>query len=479
MPAPAKPPLRAVLYGRVSKQGPSVDDQLRELHARAKQQDWELKFRDFRDDGISASPYAKGKPRPDWQAVMELITSGAVEVLVVWEISRTTRDRAVWAALIAACIERQVSIDVSGRMHDPTDPDDAFMLDFGAIKGFHESATISKRVNRSVRGRVSAGRPHGKLHYGYRREYDPHTGALLRQVPDEAQAQVMREIARRLLAGETLYMVAAGLNRRGVPSPGAVRNARHGRTAAPPWTPLDVRTRALSPTLAGLLVHRKVVVGEGGWPAVITVTEHRALVALLTDPARSTWRAGGSRHLLPGIATCGVCGGAIRRFKNNGLPAYNCGVNFCVSRRQDWVDAFVEETVLARLERPDIAELLAETRDDPEADEAATELEELRARLAGFVESAANPHGISAASLAAIEARLIPAIVDAERRATVLRLPPIVADQVGSRARAGWAELSMPQRRQLVRALVDVRIHRSDKPGSRYFDPSKVEIIWK
>ncbi|MDT7718318.1 MAG: site-specific recombinase, partial [Pseudonocardiales bacterium] len=103
---------RAVLYGRVSldrREGKSVDDQLAELRAWAQREHWSI-IGCYRDDGISASRFAKGKARPGWAQVMETIAAGGADVLMVWEISRATRDRSVFAALIAACTAAGVQI---------------------------------------------------------------------------------------------------------------------------------------------------------------------------------------------------------------------------------------------------------------------------------------------------------------------------------------------------------------------------------
>ena len=69
-----------------------------------------------------------------------------------------------------------------------------------------ESVVTSKRIQRRMRRMATEGLPHGKIPYGYRRVYDPKTRRLLRQEPDTAP--VVREIARRLLAGEALGAVA-------------------------------------------------------------------------------------------------------------------------------------------------------------------------------------------------------------------------------------------------------------------------------
>src|SRR5690606_30104745 len=99
--------VRAVLYGRVSAdrvRGRSVDSQLQLGHRWAEETGAQV-VGVFRDDGISASRYAKGKERPGWQETVNLIEAGEVDVLWLWELSRATRDRVAYAALLAACEE--------------------------------------------------------------------------------------------------------------------------------------------------------------------------------------------------------------------------------------------------------------------------------------------------------------------------------------------------------------------------------------
>ncbi|MBV9059501.1 MAG: recombinase family protein, partial [Pseudonocardiales bacterium] len=124
-------PPRAILYARVSRclpQTKSTTDQLAELRQWATREQWQI-VGEFSDDGISASRYANGKPRPAWSSVVDVLAGGGADVLACWEFSRASRDRAVNAALLAQCIDTGTLIATGGRLHDPDDADDAFMLD--------------------------------------------------------------------------------------------------------------------------------------------------------------------------------------------------------------------------------------------------------------------------------------------------------------------------------------------------------------
>ncbi len=165
--------MRAAIYTRVSQDSRgdarSVQEQERECSAWVEREGWEA-LGVWSDNDISASKYAK-KRRPGWQALTDRLEASEVDVLVVWEPSRATRDRRVWAALAAICEEHAVRFGCNGRVYDLTDPDDAFQLDLFFALATRESGATRKRVLRSTRASAIAGRPHGKLLYGYRRTY--------------------------------------------------------------------------------------------------------------------------------------------------------------------------------------------------------------------------------------------------------------------------------------------------------------------
>lgn len=174
-------------------------------------------------------------------------------------------------------------------------------------------------------------------------------------------------------------------------------------------------------------------------------------MAKLSDPARRTTRDTRLKWLLSGIIRCAVCGAKLRTQKNRGHRAYICSAGFCVSAKTDNIEQIVIGLVLARLARPDLADLLA--GDDQEAANAGKEADELRARLEGFYEQAATG-AISPAGLAAIERRLLPQIEEAARRAT-RRADPLVLSLAGPNPADRWAELSIGQQRQVVAGLID------------------------
>lgn len=280
-----------------------------------------------------------------------------------------------------------------------------------------------------------------------------------------------------------MYSVAEDLNRRGVLSPRDVELKRINKPLSGAlWEPTQVKRVAITPTNAGLRSLNGTVVGQAQWEGLISDNDHHTLKQKLTDPSRKTWRDGSVKHLLVGIAECGVCGSPVRRVKNRGCPSYACWAGKgtgCVSRAQHFVDEYVTELVLGRLERPDWRAAFA-TGDDGKAAEAAAEKAALQARLDSFTDAAAAGD-VSPASLAKIEATLLPQIADADRRARVDTGSPLVDWLAGEpdKVRERWEGLTVPQRRDAVRFVI-TRTHRirllRTRQGIQHLDPDSVEI---
>jgi site-specific DNA recombinase len=222
-------------------------------------------------------------------------------------------------------------------------------------------------------------------------------------------------------------------------------------------------------------VHKGKVVADATWPPILDEATFYALAAKLGDPKRRTQRDSAVKHLLSGIAVCGVCGGRIRVQKNRGFLAYLCVGGFCVSRHEDPVDEFVAAVVVERLSRPDVLDLLAD--DDDEVQAARAQAAELRARLDGFCDTAAAGD-LTPAALARIEATLLPQIEQAEKRARTAVVSPAVADAAGPDIAERWASLPLSARREIIDTLLTVKILPTGK-GRRRFDPSAIAIEWK
>lgn len=481
--------MRVVLYTRVSKdqsgQGDSVTEQEAEARLACAALGWTV-VEVFSDNDVSASRYAK-KQREDYPRLLAYLKAEAVDVLVLWESSRGDRELERWAGLLNLCRRRGVRIHVivDERTYNLDVPSDWKALATAGVDSQHESERSRQRVLRNVRANAEKGRPHGKLAYGYGRTYETARDGGGRVRPKmkeqyivEEQAALVREMARRVLEGESLYEISNDLNARGLSSPGG---------KAQGWEPTEVRRLLISPLYAGMRVWRPQVGGEttivkGIWPAILSDTDHQRLVAKLTEPDRRSFTDPAIKHLLSGLAKCGECGGPLREQKNRSIRGYICKVSFCVAVKTTWVEDFVTEAVLARAALLDVREIFRTDDDGDSARIAAgAELAGLRRELREAENSVGTPGGISIALLGRLETRLAPLIADAERRAAppAPPVPPspalLALTAAGADVRAEWEMFDILERRGVVHDLVDVRVRRGH-PGARKFNPARLGL---
>ena len=469
----------AVIYARVSrdrdKRARSVSEQIAECQQECEKRGWPV-IEVFEDNDIGASQHTAKKNRPGYQALKSALKNA--DVLVSWESSRVTRKPWELEELIPLCADNGVLLCYSGSIYDPSKPSDKLMLRVTGATNAHEVDQTRERVLRDVRHRVAEGRPHGRMPFGYRREFDSKTGTTS-WVPDPVEAPLVREATTRLLSGETLYTICKDFQDRGATPP-----SRGGKQPeAYRWVPSRLRVMILSPTYAGLRSHKGEITGKGTWEPIITEDEHRRLVALLRDPKRvSTFRGTEPRHLLSGIATCGVCGpdnpkARIRWFgpKSIKTPRYQCE-NCYLARRADKVDELVEETMISFLEDPRTIKLLTES-DDSQAGEALAEAQAARQRLESLRDQYIEGT-VSAASFADIEARLLAKIEKAEESAKAAATNPVLANLAGPDARKAWESLDIMTKRTAIDLTLKIAILRQPPMGRR-FDPAYIDLQWR
>lgn len=502
--------LSALIYDRVSKDRrgdqASVESQEARNRDACDEHGWRV-AEVYEDNDRSASRFAR-KPRPDWDRLLADLEAGRGDVLVMWESSRGDRKPIEWLNLLELCRSRSMLIHITSheRSYDMRVPRDWKTMAEDGIGNAYESEMTALRVQRDMKRHAATGKPHGKLLYGYRREYDMRTGKLLRQVIDErpraaiaggcmvsrcgplaiewfTPSGIVRECAGRVVEGRSLYEIALDLNRRGVPTP---RRSLHG------WMPAQVKEQIINPGYIGRRIHQGKDVGEAKWDAILDVVVFNACVAKLTDPSRRNQRDTSIKHLLSGIATCGVCGAAMRVVKNRGAFAYSCfrrnpqiGPSFHVSRVQPRLEAWVEDVVIARLAREDAASLW---EGDEEAAAEALRLEkeaaDERARLDVFYDQAADGD-LTPEGLKRIVSKVLPKIERLEAQARGLRISrlPLIDDLVHPDpdvVRGRWEQLAMVQKREVLRALAErIEVLPAGRGRSKYNDWEVTRIVWR
>lgn len=469
---------RVALYARISEDASGkavgVADQLEHARTFATARGYQIVAEES-DNDISAF---RGANRPAYQKVLKLARERKIDRVIVYHLTRMTRNRRERAEFIDAFHACKVNVsEAQGGDYDLSTAAGRTWVDIQGALATWESEIKSERVTAAALRRARAGRPSGDLGYGWIKHG---RGAEATWTEHPHEAEVVREIVDRLLAGETLRGITDALNQRGEPAP---RTARWGKTS--------VKKLALREANIAVRVHHRGQPDEerfeGCWPPLVDRAKHEKVVALLSTPERRTngvARPGARRHLLSwGVGECGVCGGKLRAVTKRGkhgrpLDLYVCDEKGCVGRSEPAVDELVRELVIGRLAMPDALDWLL--GDDEEAHRWSERVDELNRRLTEAADAFAEG-AITAEQLRRITARLQPEIDEADRRRaeSVVSLDlEAIRPLAGPTARGRWEEMTIAQRRAVIETLgIRVIIDRT-RPGPG-FDPDSVRIEWR
>jgi DNA invertase Pin-like site-specific DNA recombinase len=412
------------------------------------------------------SAFDPRKVRPRYQAMLDAVRRGDVQVIVAWHPDRLHRQTRELVPFIDTVNDAGVRVEtVTAGHYDLSTPAGRFSARTLGTVAEYESEHKSERVRRKLQQNAADGKHHGGSRpYGWNED---------RVTLREDEAAIVLEATERLLAGESVRAVVTDLR------------ARDERTATGHhWTHVTLRSMVLRARNAGLRSYHGKIVGEGQWVRIVEPADFHALHARLTAPGRRTTPGrDGKVHLLSTIAKCGVCGAAVRAakgkaYKGKAKPIYRCSARSCVTRDQAWTDALVSEIVVQRLSQPDALDLLRRDEEDNAAQFAAARVEELRQRL----DDAAGAYAagsLTLAQLTTITAALEPQIETAQAASVNPQRARLLAGVVGeSDVRAAWESFSDARRREIVAALMDVTIMPT-KRGHGAPDPASVQVEWK
>lgn len=458
----------------------SVEEQHDDNLRAGEQHGFSINGEAYSDVSLSASRYAT-KVRGDFARLLSDLEHGrfGADVLVLWESSRGSRRVGEWATLIDRLQDAGVLVHVTTarRTYDCAVARDRKTLLEDAVDAEYASDKASDAILRAAAATAARGEPHGRIPYGYRREYavsDRGRRLLVGQFPEPAEAAVVMELFDRLRHGHSLKAIARDFDIRGIRTrSGKAFDAQH------------LRDLALRPAYGGLRTHqpgnrngRYQGPLDGAvtstWPALVDAETFHAVRAMLQDPQRRTSRPGRGKHLLSLIAVCDVCGGWLTANYRRGYREYECRDSSHVRIVADDLDAYAEQVMCAYLASPDvIAELRAVPDHDGELTKLRADLAEARSELTSL-RTAARAGRLSTATLIAVEPGHVARVEALEARERELVTPPALSTITpGKDVARRWKAAPMSARRQVARLLCSppilgtLRVGRSPTPGHR------------
>ncbi len=374
-------PLGAVVYVRISDDPEGtergVDRQETDCRAYAAAHGWEV-VAVFRENDTSAfkqrtitlpsGERVRRVIRPEFRAMLKHLGDGESQVMVAYDLDRAVRDPRDLEDLIDAKVLGGFSVrSVTGSLRLDTDSDVAMARVLVAMAN-KSSADTARRVARAAKQQAVEGTWHGgRVPFGYRAE----NGAL---VIDPEAAELVRDAAARVLAGESLYRIRTDWNERGILT-------THGCA----WSDKTIKMVLRSPSIKGVRQYRPILPDgsrsktsqmqvKAAWPAILDEDTWQQVADVLD--ARKRARnfhqpgSGATKRMYPfsGLIRCSDCGPAM---VHRGV-VYQCvqsvpgGCNRSI--RSADIERLVEDAVLATFEQ---ITLSPSRRPTPGADQAA------------------------------------------------------------------------------------------------------------
>lgn len=438
------------------------------------------------DNDVSAT---SNKIRPEWQRLLADVRAGSIDAIVVWHIDRMTRKPRELEDVIDLADAHGLQLGTVTGDVDLATPTGRMVARIMGAAARHEAEHKGERQRRALRQAAEAGRPKigGRRAFGYDSD-----GVTVRH--DEAE--IIREAARRVLAGETLRSVAIDLNERGI------RTTMGGQ-----FSGSTIRTILVSARISGRREVGRVsakgigeIVAVDCWEPIISVTDNETLRAMLGE-RRSSNPAGRRtrKHLLSGLLVCDNCGANMQGIDQSGvqrehwskatralvmyrcpppgsLAAGSCG-RMTVHMRH--VETYVRNVLLAAIDSPDFRDRLNDRADlDPAVSE------QIRRDEAELVDIASDrAEGLITRSEWATMRSVIDARLTANR-SLVARASKTTAlslldgdDEIEKR----WDALNLAQQRAIVAEVFDeLRVITAPKTGRNKFDGKKrVSVRWR
>jgi site-specific DNA recombinase len=464
-------PAAASIYARISSDQDGtalgVTRQLADCRELAARLGWTV-AEEYVDNDLSAF---SGKRRPAYEQMVADIADGHRDAVLVYHVDRLTRrpiELEQFVDTVTAAKVRHVRF-VSGADVDIANGDGLMVLRMMAAVAANESASKSRRVKRKLDEVAAAGMPHG----GSRRPFGFEPDKITHR-PDEAN--VIRDVTARFLAGESLMSLVRWMDAEGIKS-----------VFDKPWRTGTLRDMMTAPRTAGIREHAGSIIGKAVWEPIITPEDRNRVLSLIAQ-RRVTRERTPRSYLLTGMLKCSRCHHTLYSSRRVDVRRYVCSSSpdhgGCGRMTIDapGVEELVQNAVLYRLDSPELAEALAGriNQDDATAS--------LSDHLAGdqlMLNDLAQMYAareITRSEWMTARKPVESRITEIERRLSRMTRTDALAGIVGNGAALGqqWASLNLTRQHAIVKAVLDhIVISPADRRGPRVVDPSRVDLVWR
>lgn len=472
----------ATVYARLSKDRSGLSEnvgiQEREGRAHAASEGWPVEDV-FHDNDISASKYST-KPRPGYEALLEQVKAGKIETIIVTEMTRLYRRMEELLVLIklAETTKLKKIAVTDGTGYNLSTGEGIFNAVSAVNTAMLESRKISDRLKRKKKATAEAGKFHGGGRpYGYEAD-----GVTIK----EPEAEVIREVARRLIGGEGMSDIVRDLNARNVPTANGFQ-----------WRLANIWRVVHNKRLIGIREHNGLEY-PAVWMPIYSVETYRLIEAQLKSRRRSHYGVtrGARRYVLTGFTYCGNCGGLmygnaagsdkgrVRRYVckqyDNSMNKVGCGKVF---RSADPLETFIKDAIFYRLQTTQLAELLnADERPDvaPLVADYETRKSKLDELVDDYASGLLNRQQFAAAKSVAENAleETRQELARVQAQLTGLSLPP------GQTLEQAWEVRGIQWRNSFVKLLIEKVVVNPGHPGSHLyktwrFNPDDIQVVWK
>lgn len=474
--------LRKSKLGDLDLQRDSVTRQAKRLGAVIV--DW------YVDNERSASRY-RVKDREDFERMVGDICSGRINMVIFYDSDRFSRDPAEIEDMIDLCEEyRDLTIEHEKGVFDLRTDDGRMMARFMCSRAAGESDATSRREKERHAQIAKEGRPSGGglRSFGYDDD-----GLTVR----EDEAKMIRQAAKRVLAGATLHSICKEWNDAGIASPGGAR-----------WRTPSLKRILMSARIAGLREHHEhrvvrnrkegtrrqvkehVATVPAVWSAIISEADHKRLRIKLASGQPGAFPA--RRYLLTGILRCGRegCGNPLSGGPRNGKDGYMCGDAGCrrCGTAAGPLDEWVWEAVMHRYESRAFAKEQAKQRRAAKAaaksgKDPAADVERIKAKL-DRLSVLCNVEGtISEGEWLAARGPLLDQLAAAEAEmgeTTTQDLDAAGVDFTTVRQRWDAGRLGDDERRALILGIVEtITLAPGERGGGNRPLSERVKIRWR